>query len=74
MSLEVTYLASSKDGMLRLAVNGVQYTYTLDAAHIPWIKRGLNKSPGKTLAVVKRLALHCSKEVSINDVSGKEVT
>lgn len=60
--LEVIYLSSSKDGKLCLVVNGVTYSYTLDAAHLPWIKRMLTKSPGKALAMVKRLASHYSKE------------
>lgn len=60
--LEVFYLSSSKDGVLRLSVQGHIYAYWLDAAHLPWIKRELNRSPGKTLAKVKRLASHYSKE------------
>lgn len=49
---------SSKVGMLGVVINGIGYTYYLDAGFIPKIEKRAKHAPGKALAFLKEVSYH----------------
>lgn len=53
---------TSSYGEVGVSINGVEYTYLLDAGFIPKVERLARYSPGKALSFLKEVSRDCMKE------------
>ena len=60
LHFEIRY--TSLYGEMGVNINGVGYTYFIDAGFIPMIEETSKLQPGKALNDLKRLAYHYTKE------------
>ena len=60
--LKLQHISNTKDGELCILINGVKYTYFLDAAILSKILKMVEKSPGKALKLIKNSARFFYKE------------
>lgn len=61
--LNVVFTSWWQDGEVGCIINGIHYTYHLDAAHFPQLQRMARYSPGKALSEIKRLAYTVERKV-----------
>ena len=59
--LDFKWTAVSKEGDVYVSINGTEYLYFLDAAHIPHFLRLYKRAKGKALAFLKKRADSCRK-------------
>ena len=59
--LDFYWTAITKAGDVYVRINGVEYLYFIDAAHIPHFLRLYKRARGKALAFLKSRADSCRK-------------